>query len=66
MSSGAKFALVFITFTALIWVLLILVAFWAYRNGQFSDQDRARYLALRSGPPLDEDDGGAQAPQGRD
>ncbi len=40
------------------WVLLIaaslaarLVGFiWALRNGQFSDQQRARYLALRDEP----------------
>ncbi|HSR10951.1 MAG TPA: cbb3-type cytochrome oxidase assembly protein [Thermodesulfobacteriota bacterium] len=42
------------------WVLLVLASvsaalagfFWAVRNGQFSDQDRARYLPLRDLPPM--------------
>ena len=44
------------------WVLLIVVSlwvsladfFWALKHGQFSEQERARYLPLRSeiGPPL--------------
>jgi len=42
------------------WILLIAsglvislgVFFWALRNGQFSDQERARYLPLSDGFPL--------------
>ena len=44
------------------WVLLLLISlwvslaafFWALKHGQFSDQERARYLPLRSeiSPPL--------------
>jgi cbb3-type cytochrome oxidase maturation protein len=42
------------------WVLLIAAGllislgafFWAFRNGQFSDQERARYLPLVDGSPL--------------
>lgn len=51
MSSDAKFALVWIAFTALMWVALIPMVVWAVRTRQFSSQDRARRLALRSGPP---------------
>ncbi len=40
------------------WLLLVLISlsaafgafFWGLRNGQFSDQQRARYLPLRDSP----------------
>lgn len=54
MSSASRFTVMFCAFTAIILISLAFVAFWAYRSRQFTDQDRARYLALRSGPPSDE------------
>ncbi len=43
-----------------LWVVLVLVSlwisflvfFWALRSGQFSDQDRARYIPLRGSQPV--------------
>ncbi len=42
-----------------LWIVLVLVSlwisflvfFWALRSGQFSDQDRARYIPLRGYQP---------------
>ena len=39
----------FITYIILGFVISMLVFFWALKNGQFKDQDRARYLPLRDG-----------------
>ena len=39
----------FITYIIAGFVISMLVFFWALRNGQFKDQDRARYLPLRDG-----------------
>jgi len=47
------FIAVWITFTALALVAIAAVLVWAVRSRQFRDQDRARYLALRSGIPED-------------
>jgi nitrogen fixation-related uncharacterized protein len=42
---------VWIGFTVLALVGIAAVLVWAVRSHQFRDQDRARYLALRSGIP---------------
>ena len=36
----------FITYMTLGLVISLLVFFWAMKNGQFKDQERARFLAL--------------------
>jgi nitrogen fixation-related uncharacterized protein len=36
----------FITYIVAGFVISLLVLFWALRNGQFREQDRARFLAL--------------------
>ena len=54
MSSDAKFAIIWVTFTLLVLVGFIPMLVWAIRSRQFSNQDRARHLPLRSGPPRDE------------
>jgi nitrogen fixation-related uncharacterized protein len=41
---------VWITYTALALAGASAIIVWAVRNRQFSDQDRARYLALGCGP----------------
>jgi cbb3-type cytochrome oxidase maturation protein len=43
----------FVTYIIVGFVISMLVFFWALRNGQFKDQDRARFLPLR-----DEDETG--------
>lgn len=58
MSTPTRFTVIFCAFTVIILISLAFMAFWAYRSRQFTDQNRARYLALRSGPPSDE-----QAPE---
>ena len=35
---------------------IALVIIWAVKTGQFSDQDRARYLPLHSDRPLDSEE----------
>jgi cbb3-type cytochrome oxidase maturation protein len=37
----------FITYIIVGFVISLLVFFWALRNGQFKDQERARFLPLR-------------------
>ena len=55
MSPDAKFALIWVTFTLLVWGALIPMLVWAVKTRQFTDQNRARHLALRSGPPATEE-----------
>lgn len=53
------------------WMLLIVASlwaslggfFWAYRHGQFKDQERARFLPLRgeAGPVLEDKGGSARS-----
>jgi len=52
MSPDTTFAVIWVTFTVLVWVAAIPFAYWAVKTGQFKNQDRARHLALRSGPPI--------------
>ena len=52
-AQGALLA-VWIAFTVLALIAIIAVFVWAVRARQFSDQDRARHLPLRSGIPRDE------------
>jgi len=54
MSPDATFAVIWVTFTVLVWVAAIPFAYWAVKTGQFRNQERARHLALRSGPPFSE------------
>jgi nitrogen fixation-related uncharacterized protein len=54
MSPDATFAVIWVTFTVLVWVAVIPFAYWAVKTGQFKSQERARHLALRSGPPVSE------------
>jgi len=45
------FLFMWIGFLALMLAGLSLILLWAVRAGQFSNQERARYLPLRSGIP---------------
>ena len=55
---GQTFMLMWIGFLALMTCCIALFFYWGIRTGQFSDQDRARYLPLNSGiPPADEPKG---------
>ena len=54
---------VWIGFTVLALAGIALVLVWAVRSRQFRDQDRARYLALRSGIPSDDDGAGSSEPR---
>ena len=47
----------FMTYIGIGLTLVVVVFFWALKNGQFSDQQRARYLPL-------EDEGGAMDAKG--
>ena len=55
MSISTTFALVWVAFTAATVLAVIPIAIWAIRSRQFSDQDHARYLPLRSAWPEDGD-----------
>jgi cbb3-type cytochrome oxidase maturation protein len=65
---GTSFVLMWVGFLILMSSGIVIFFVWAIRNGQFADQDRARYLALMSGIPSEEEerkrraerDGGAQ------
>ena len=50
---GSTFLFMWIGFTLLMTGGIGLLFLWAIRAGQFSDQDRARYLALQCGIPND-------------
>ena len=51
MTAHEAFLTMWLTFAALALLGLIAVFIWAVRSRQFSDQDRARHLALTSGIP---------------
>ena len=54
---------VWICFTVMVLIGIIAVFVWAVRARQFSDQDRARHLPLRSNiPPEGDEAGGADSP----
>lgn len=63
--------IIWITFTVVALIGLCAVLVWAVRSRQFSKQDEARYLPLKSGIPEDtqtgnlrhEDDAVARAPR---
>lgn len=51
----------FITYMAIGMVISLPVFFWALHNGQFKDQQRARFLPLENDPP----DAARTSPWGR-
>jgi cbb3-type cytochrome oxidase maturation protein len=55
MSQESTLLLVWVTFTVVALVGIMAVFLWAVRSRQFSDQDRARYLPLRSGTAPDDE-----------
>lgn len=55
MSNQSALLIMWITFTVVALLGVIAVFVWAVRSRQFANQDRARYLALRSGIPEDEE-----------
>ena len=57
MNGNSEFAFVLGAFILLVWGALLPMLMWAFRNHQFLDQDRARHLALLSGPPKDDGPG---------
>ncbi|WP_129125007.1 cbb3-type cytochrome oxidase assembly protein CcoS [Geomonas oryzae] len=46
---STAFVLIWIGFPLLVGSVAALFFFWGMRNGQFADQERARYLPLESG-----------------
>jgi cbb3-type cytochrome oxidase maturation protein len=52
---GPTFLFIWIGFSLLMTGSIAAFFFWAVRAGQFSQQDRARYLPLESCIPLDEE-----------
>ena len=52
---GPTFLFMWIGFSLLMTGSIAAFFFWAVRAGQFSHQDRARYLPLESCIPLDEE-----------
>jgi len=62
MSIGTTFAVVWIAFTTATILAVIPIVIWAVRSRQFSGQDHARYLPLRSSWPKD---GDAESPASR-
>jgi len=52
---GQAFLFIWIGFLLLMTGGIGAFFFWAIRAGQFSHQDRARYLALQSGIPKDDE-----------
>jgi cbb3-type cytochrome oxidase subunit 3 len=52
--SGTGLLILFITFTAASLTAMVAVLVWAARTKQFSNQDEARYLPLKSGIPEQE------------
>lgn len=51
MSGEGAFLLLWIDFTVLALTAVAAAVIWGVRAGQFGNQDRARYLPLRSGIP---------------
>ena len=52
---GQTFLFMWIGFLLLMIACIGVFFLWGIRHGQFADQERARYLALRSGiPPAEE------------
>ena len=51
---GAAFLFLWIGFLTLMIICIVAIFIWAIRTRQFSDQERARYLALQSKIPGDE------------
>ena len=49
--SGSALLTLWIVFSAVAMAGIIAVLVWSARTGQFSNQEEARYLALRSGIP---------------
>ena len=63
---GQTFLFMWIGFLLLMSCSIGAFFLWAVRAGQFSYQDRARYLALKSGiPPTDEPDAMPRQESGR-
>ena len=50
--SGTGLLILWITFTAVALAGVVTVLVWATRAKQFSNQDEARYLPLKSGIPV--------------
>ncbi|UPU36028.1 cbb3-type cytochrome oxidase assembly protein CcoS [Geomonas paludis] len=53
------FLFIWMCFPLLMCGTLIVFFLWGVRSGQFADQERARYLALDSGIPEDQEGNGA-------
>ena len=49
--SATALLVLFITFTGVALAAIVAVLVWAARTKQFSNQDEARYLPLKSGVP---------------
>ena len=60
---GTTFLFMWLGFLALMIACVAAFFLWAIRKGQFSKQDRARYLPLQSGIPAA---GGADEESGRE
>jgi cbb3-type cytochrome oxidase subunit 3 len=63
--SGTGLLTLFITFTAVALAAMVAVLVWAARTKQFSNQDEARYLPLKSGIPEPAQRQEHQAAEGR-
>jgi nitrogen fixation-related uncharacterized protein len=50
--SGTGLLILWVTFAGVALAGIIAVLVWSVRTGQFSNQDAARYLPLKSGIPL--------------
>lgn len=50
------FLVIWIGFIVLMMSVIVILLLWAIRTRQFENQDRARYLPLRSGIPADHDE----------
>lgn len=57
LTSSGTFLFMWIGFMGLMITGITLILVWAARSRQFSNQDRARYLPLRSGIPDDKGKG---------
>jgi nitrogen fixation-related uncharacterized protein len=61
--SGTGLLILWVVFASVALAAIIAVLVWAVRSGQFSNQDAARYLPLKSGipgSPTDADAGGRE------
>ncbi len=61
MTKGQLLLAIWILFTAIGLTAMIAALVWAVRSRQFSDQERARSLALESGIPSEEEERAAAA-----